>query len=157
LKTLGGTTISKKKILIIAIVVVVAVVAVAGVYLMQSFTASFAEVEDAIKSYITALNNYDLDASWALMSTSLQDFYGSKAEFNSSILSGLEESGWQALLTNISTKEISTINGVTTARFVVTLQITETGLGARGETYTFKLLKTGNQWKIDDWLQGVWD
>jgi len=148
--------ISKKKIFVIAIVVV-AVVAVVGIYFWQSLSASFAEVENTIKSFNTALNNYDVDASWALMSTDLQDFYGTKADFNSSILDGLKQSEWQALLTSISSKSIETINGVTRAHFVVTLQITEAGMDARGETYTFKLIKTGNQWKIDDWLVGVWD
>jgi hypothetical protein len=40
---------------------------------------------------------------------------------------------------------------------VVTLQITDTDTGTYSETYTFKLAKTGDQWKIDDWLLGVWD
>jgi len=148
--------VSKKKILIVAIVVV-AVVAVVGVVLWQSMSASFAEVESAIKSSLTALDNYDVDASWALMSSDLQSFYGSKEDFNSSILDGLKQAGWQALLTSISSRSIETTNGVTTASFIVTLQITETGIGARGETYTFKLIKIGDQWKIDDWRVGVWD
>lgn len=148
--------ISKKKILAIAIVVV-AVVAVVGIYFWQSLSVSFAEVENTIKSFNAALNNYDVDACWALMSTDLQDSYGTKSDFNSSILDGLKQSEWQALLTSISSKSIETINGVTRARFVVTLQITEAGMGARGETYTFKLVKIGDQWKIDDWLVGVWD
>lgn len=147
--------VSKKKILIIAIIVSVA--AVAGFYLWQSFTVSFAEVENTIRSFITALDNYDADASWALMSPGLQDFYGTKGDFNSSILDGFRQSGWHAELTSISSQSIETKAGRTTARFVVTLQITETGFGTYGETYTFKLVKTGDQWKIDDWLVGVWD
>lgn len=149
--------ISKKKILVIVVVVIAVVAVVGGVYLWQSLSASFAEVEDGIKSFLTALNNYDLNASWALMSPDLQDYYGSKADFNSSILDGFKQSGWQASLTSISSKSIETTNGVTTARFVVTLQITETDMDAYSETYTFKLVKIGDQWKIDDWLVGVWD
>jgi len=148
--------ISKKKILIIAIVVV-AVVVVAGVYFMQSFSASFAEVEDAIKTFLTKLNSYDAAGTWALMSPDLQNFYGTQEDFKSDILDGFEQSSWHADLTNISSKSIETKSGVTTARFVVTLQITEEDMGARGETYTFKLVKIGDQWKIDDWLVGVWD
>lgn len=113
---------------------------------------SFAEVESTIKSFLTALNNYDVDSPWALMSLDLQDSYGSKADFNSSILSGLKQAGWQALLTSVNCRSIETRNGVTTARFIGMLQITEEGMGARGETYTFKLVKIANQWKIDDCL-----
>jgi len=148
--------ISKKKILIIAIVIV-AVVAVAGVFLLQSFTASFAEVEDAIKTFLSKVNSYDAAGAWALMSPDLQNSYGTQEDFRSEILDGFEQSSWHAELTNIGSKSIETKGGTTTARFVVTLQITEADMGARGETYTFKLVKIGDQWKIDDWLIGVWD
>ena len=143
--------VSRKKILIIAIVAVVAVVA-AGIYLWQSLSPSFAEAENTIKSFIAALNDYDLDASWALMSPDLQASYGSSARFNSIILSGFKQSEWEASLTNISSRSIETVNGVSTARLVCTLQITERGMNAYSETYTFRLVKIGDQWKINDWL-----
>jgi len=148
--------VSKKKIVVMAIVIAVVAV-VAGFYLWQFFSVSFAEVENAITSFITALNNYDADASWALMSPELQHFYGTKEDFNSSILDGFRQSGWHAELTGFGSKSIETKDGRTTARFIVTLQITETDFGTYGETYTFKLVKMGDQWKIDDWLVGVWD
>jgi len=143
--------VSGKKILIIAIVVVVAVAA-AGIYLWQSLSPSFAEAENTTKSFIAALNDYDLDGSWALMSPDLQASYGSKARFNSTILSGFKQSGWEASLTNIGSRSIETVNGVSTTRLVCTLQITEGGMNAYGETYSFKLVKIGVQWKINDWL-----
>lgn len=103
------------------------------------------------------MDNYDADASWALMSPELRQFYGTKEDFNSSILDGFRQSSWQAELTSFSSKSIETIDSRTTARFIVTLQITETDFGTYGETYTFKLVKIEDQWKIDDWLVGVWD
>jgi len=145
-----------KKILAVGIVVVAIVVIVGGVYLWRSISASFAEVETTVRSFITALNNYDADASWALMSSNMQDFYGTKADFQSSILDGFNQSGWQASITGIPSKEITTRNGVSAARFVVTLRITETDFGSSDETDTFFLIKTGNQWKIDDWREGEW-
>jgi len=147
---------SRKKILTIAIVVV-AVVAVAGFLLWQFLIPSFAEVENSIRSFITALNNYDADASWVLMSPTLQADYGTKQDFNSSILNGFKQSSWHAELTGISERSIETRDGVTRARFVCTLRITEAGFGTYDETYTFKLVKIVDQWKIDDWRIGVWD
>lgn len=143
--------VSKKKILIAAIIVVVAVAA-AGIYLWQSLSPSFAEAEITIKSFIAALNDYDLDASWVLMSPDLQASYGSKADFNSTVLSGFKQSEWEASLTNISGRSIETVNAISMARLVCTLQITERGMNAYGETYSFKLVKIGDQWKINDWL-----
>jgi len=144
--------VSRNKILIIAIVVV-AVVAAAGIYLWQSLSHPlFVEAENTTKSFIAELSDYDLDASWALMSPDLQASYGSKAIFNSTILSGFKQSEWEASLTNISSRSIETVNGVSTARLVCNLQITEGGMNAYVETYTFRLVKIGDQWKINDWL-----
>lgn len=44
--------ISKKKILLIAIVVVVVAAVGIGLFLWQSLTAGFAEVEDTIEAYL---------------------------------------------------------------------------------------------------------
>lgn len=81
------------------------------------------------------------------MSSDLQSFYGSKSDWNSSILDGFKQLGWQATLTHISSKLIETNNGVTTAVYVVTLQITEPGEDTRGEAYAHNLVKVGDQWK----------
>lgn len=145
-----------KKIIVIA-VVVIAVVSVVGVFVWQSMSASFADVEVAIKSFLSALNSYDVDASWASMSPELQLSYNSKGDFNSSILDGYKQAGWQATMAGASSKSVEIVNGVSTARFIVTLHITETGVSAYDDTYTFKLIKIGDQWKINDWLQGEWD
>jgi len=51
--------------------VIIAVVAVAGIFVWRFMESSFAEVENAIKSFVSALNNYDADACWDLMSPSL--------------------------------------------------------------------------------------
>ena len=148
--------VSRKKILAL-VVVVTAVVAIAAVFLWQLMSASFAEVETAITSYINAVNNYDADASWELMSPDLQLSYTSKENFNSSILDGLKQTSWQASLASISSKSVEINNGVTTAHFIVTLQINETGYSPWHENYTFDLIKIGNQWKIDNWRTGEWD
>jgi hypothetical protein len=149
--------VSKKKVIIVAIVIIAVVVVAVGVYLWQSLSASFAEVEDTIKSFLVALNDYDADASWALMSPTLQSSYGTKEDFKSDFLDGLEQSSWHAELTSVSSKSIETRDGTTTACFVVTLQITEADVGTYGETYTFKLVKIVDQWKIDEMRVGVWD
>ena len=69
-----------KKILI-AVPVIIVVVAVAGIFVWRFMGSSFAEVEDAIKSFVSALNDYDADACWDLMSPSLRSFYGTKRGF----------------------------------------------------------------------------
>jgi len=146
---------SRKKAFIA--IVVVAIVAVAGFFLWQTFSGSYGEVENTIRSFIAALNNYDADASWALMSPTLQAFYGTKESFNGSIISGFRQFSWHAELTGISSKSIETKNSMTIARFVVTLQISQAGFSTYSDAYTFKLVKIEGQWKISDWQQGVWD
>ena len=149
---------ASKKILaiVIAIVVIIAVVGVAvAFYILSSLNASFGEAENSINSFLSSVNNYDVEASWNLMSSDLQAFYGSRSDWNSSILDGLKQANWQATLKQVSSKSIETNNGVTTATYVVTLQIDELGEDTRDETYTFNLVKTGDQWKIDDWRVGA--
>ena len=145
---------SKKQILIIAIVITL--VAVIGTQIWQSFDVSFAEVENTIRSFITALNIYDTDASWGLMSPTLQASYGTKEDFNAFLI-GCSQGSWHVALTGISTRSIETKDGITTARFIVTLQISEIGHGMTREDYTFKLVKIGDEWKIDDWRPGILD
>ena len=149
--------VSKKILAIVVAIVVVVAVGVAAFYLLQSLNASFAEAENSINSFLTSVNEYDIEASWNSMSSDLQSFYGSKSDWNISILDGLKQSSWQATLTHISSKSVKTNNGVTTATYVVTLQIIESGEDTRGETYTFNLVKMSDQWKIDYWREGVWD
>jgi len=149
---------SKKQILIIAIVITL--VAVIGTQIWQSFDVSFAEVENTIRSFITALNIYDTDASWGLMSPTLQASYGTKEDFNAFLI-GCSQGSWHVALTGISTRSIETKDGITTARFLVTLQIMEIetiayhGIGR--DICTFKLVKIGDEWKIDDWRLGILD
>ena len=145
-----------KKILI-AVPVIIAVVAVAGIFVWRFMESSFAEVENAIKSFVSALNNYDADACWDLMSPSLRSFYGTKEDFNSSILDGLRQSSWHAELVGISSKSIETKSGRTTAKFIVSLEISESSFDQYTDTYTFDLVKIEDKWLIENWRVGVWD
>lgn len=139
-----------KKILIIAIVVV-AVVAVTGVYLWQSFTSSFAEVEveDAIETFLNEVNSFDAADAWALTSQD-QESWGGYIEFENLIYS-LEEKQWNAEIQSISNRAIETKNGETTASVTLIARITDIEQGIYTETWIFKLAKIENQWKIDDW------
>ena len=147
--------VSKKILIAVPVIIIVAVIA--GILVWRFMETSFTEVEDAIQSFISALNNYDADASWDLMSPTLRSFYGTKEDFNSSVLDGLRQSGWHAELTGISSKSIETKEGRTTAKFIVSLEITETDFGQYTDIYTFDLVKIEDKWLIENWRVGVWD
>lgn len=145
--------ISKKKILIIIAVVIAVVVIVGGVFLWQSLTASFAEVEEAIKTFLGKVNDYDTAGAWALASTDYQDSWGEYIEFEN-LVTSLQEKQWNAEIDSISGRSIETTNGITRAEFTLTAKITDTEhTGEYTETWIFKLVKVDNQWKIDDWLE----
>jgi flagellar basal body-associated protein FliL len=64
---------SKKAILaIVIVVVVIAGVAIGAIVLWQSLTGSFEEAENAIDTYINALNSYNATEAWTLMSPTLR-------------------------------------------------------------------------------------
>jgi L-asparagine transporter-like permease len=147
----------RAKIIAIAIIAVVVIV---SIYVWQSAPA-FPEAEKATNSFIDALNKYDADAAWALMSSGLQSSYKSKANFDSSVLEGLRESFWHVSGTSVNDRSVETSNNLTTACFIVLLKVfyyepygRHYGLPTTGlsdMTYTFKLVKIGDQWQIDDW------
>jgi len=145
-----------KKILI-AVPVIIVAVAVTGIFVWRFMESSFAEVQDVIESFISALNDYDADACWSLMSPNLRSSYGTKGDFNSSILDGLRQSSWHAELAGISSKSIETKSGRTTAKFIVSLEISESDFGQYTDTYTFDLVKIEGKWLIENWRVGVWD
>lgn len=146
---------SKKAILAIVIVVVVIVGVAIGVSILwQSFTGSFKEVENAIDSYVSALNSYNATEAWTLMSPTLRSemTYSEFEEF----IQDLESKQWRAEIKSISSRSIETKNGRTTATFILIAEITETDPIAGTETYTeewtFNLVKIDGKWKINDWL-----
>ena len=143
--------VSKKKILIVAIITV-AVVAVVSVFLWQSLTSSYAEVEGNIKTFLGKVNNYDTAGAWALASTDYQESWGEYIEFDN-MITVLQGKQWNAQIESINSRSIETTNGITRADFTLTAKITDTEhQGQYSETWIFKLVKTGNQWKVDDWL-----
>lgn len=145
-------------------IAIIAVVVIISIYVWQSAPA-FAEVEKVINSFIDALNNYDADAAWALMSPGLQSSYKTKANFNSSVLEALKEDFWHVSEIRVSNRSVETRNNVTTACFIVTLRVLcydpyrqhydLPTVDLCDLTYTFKLVKIGYQWKIDDWQQSI--
>jgi len=147
---------SKKAILtIVIVVVIIAGVAIGISILWRSFTGSFREVENAIDTYISALNNYNATEAWTLMSPTARSEIGTYSEFEEFIQS-MESRQWRAEIKRISSKSIETKNGRTTATFTLMAEITETDPIAGTETYTeewtFTLVKVDNKWMIQDWL-----
>jgi len=142
--------VSRKKILVIAVVVVVAVVVV-GVFIWQSLLPSFAEVDSTINSFLNEVNSYDAAGAWALTSQDYQDSWGEYIEFEG-LINSLYEKAWHSTVQSISNRAIQTTSGKTTASVTLTAGITDTELGTYIETWIFRLVKEGNQWKIDDWL-----
>lgn len=143
--------ISKKKLIIIAAVVIVAVVAVVGVYLWQSLSTSFAEVDATTNNFVNKVSNYDAEGAWALTSEDYQDSWGEYIEFEN-LIDSLNEKVWHATIQSISSRTVETRNGVSTASVTLTAGITDTEQGTYTETWIFELVKIGNEWKIDDWL-----
>ena len=142
--------ISRKKIIIIA-AVVVAVIAVVGVYLWQSFSASFAEVDATISNFVSKVSSYDAAGAWTMTSEDYQDSWGEYIEFEG-MIDSLNEKVWHATIQSTSSRTMETKNGITTARVTLTAGITNAEQGTYTETWIFELVKTGSQWKIDDWL-----
>jgi len=146
---------SKKIILAIVLVAIVIVgVAIGAIVLWQSITGSFEEVEDAIDSYIDALNSYDAMEAWTLMSPTLRSSttYSEFEEF----VQNLESSQWRASVKSISSKSMETEDGRATATFEMIAKITETDPIVGTETYTeewvFNLVKVNGRWMINEWL-----
>jgi hypothetical protein len=142
--------ISKKKIAIIAVAIIV-VVGVVGVYLWQSLTTSFADVDDAVNRFVSKVGAYDSAGAWALASQDYQESWGEYVEFEN-MVDSLYEKVWHATIQSTSSRAIETKNGVTTASVTLTAAITDTEQGEHTETWIFKLVKIGSEWKIDDWL-----
>jgi hypothetical protein len=145
----------KKRILIGLIAIAALIVVILGGFFWQYISASVTESESTVKSFIYALNNYDTNASWELMSPTLQKAYGTMGSFNETVLSGLRQSGWHAEFENtITVKGNFTFPGSlipNSACIVTLLRITENGLAPYNKTYTFELVKPLG-WKIDKWL-----
>jgi hypothetical protein len=143
--------VSKKKIIIAAVVVTVAVVAVFAVYLWQSFTTSFTEVEATVNDFVNKASSYDAAGTWGMTTQDYQDSWGEYIEYEG-MINSLYEKVWHATIQSISSRALETKNGITTASITLTARITDTEQGTYAEKWIFKLVKTGNEWKIDNWL-----
>ena len=146
---------SKKAVLAIVLVaIVIAGVAMGANVLWQSFTGSFKEVENAIDTYINALNKYNATEAWTLMSPTLrgEKIYSEFEEF----VHNLESKQWRANIKSVSSRSVETKNGRTTATFILMAKITETDPIVGTETYTeewaFNLVKVNGRWMINEWL-----
>jgi predicted PurR-regulated permease PerM len=146
---------SKKAILaIVIVVVVIAGVAIGAIVLWQSLTGSFEEAENAIDTYINALNSYNATEAWTLMSPTLRSdkTYSEFEEF----VQNLESSQWRVSIKSISSRSLETENGRTTATFELMAKITETDPIVGTETYTeewvFNLVKVNARWTVNEWL-----
>jgi len=138
----------------VVVAIVIAGVAIGASVLWQSFIGSFKEVENAIDTYINALNSYNATEAWTLMAPTLRSgtTYSEFEEF----VQDLDSKQWRAQIKSISSRSIETKNGRTTATFILMAEITETDPIAGTQTYTeewtFNLVKIEGEWKINAWL-----
>jgi predicted PurR-regulated permease PerM len=146
---------SKKTILaIVLVVVVIAGVAIGAIVLWKSITNSFEEAENAIDTYINALNSYNATEAWTLMSPTLRSdkTYSEFEEF----VQNLESSQWRASVKSISSRSVEKENSRTTAAFELMAEITETdpivGTETYSEKWVFNLVKVNARWMINEWL-----
>ena len=120
----------------------------------QSITGSFEEAEDTIDDYINALNSYDVNEAWKLMSSTWRNSR-SYSEFEE-FVQKLESSQWKASMKSISSRSIETENDRVTATFEMTAKITETapivGTKIYTEKWVFNLVKVNDRWMINEWL-----
>jgi predicted PurR-regulated permease PerM len=146
---------SKKTILaIVLVVVVITGVAIGAIVLWKSITNSFEEAENAIDTYINALNSYNATEAWTLMSPTLRSdkTYSEFEEF----VQNLESSQWRASVKSISSRSVEKENSRTTAAFELMAEITETdpivGTETYSEKWVFNLVKVNARWMINEWL-----
>jgi hypothetical protein len=148
-----------RKVFLGLVLVAVAVLAVFGVLFWeywQYLSTSAAESEEAVRSFVQALDHYDANATWGLMNTALQESYGTMESFNNTALSGLRQSGWHAETMNMTVEANFTLPGNlvhNSAYIVASLRITENGLAPTNQTYSFELAKP-SEWRIDKWSRG---
>jgi hypothetical protein len=145
-----------RKVFLGLVLVAVVILAVFGVLFWEYLSASVTESEEAVRSFVQALDHYDANATWGLMSTALQESYGTMESFNNTVLSGLRQSGWHAETMNMAVKANFTLPGSqvnNSAYIVASLRITESGLAPANQTYSFELVKP-SVWKIDKWSSG---
>jgi hypothetical protein len=121
----------------------------------QSVDTSVAESEDTMNSFIYALNNYDANTAWSLMSPALQTSYGTIYDFNDTVITVLRQSAWHAqVLSVISINGDFTLPGSivrSSAHIKTQLQVTRNGV-LTNVTYTFDLVKPSEWWRINNKL-----
>ena len=145
-----------RKVFFGLVLVAVVILAVFGVLFWEYLSASVTESEEAVRSFVQALDHYDANATWGLMSTALQESYGTMESFNNTVLRGLRQSGWHAETMNMTVKANFTLPGSmvhNSAYIVASLLITESGLAPTNQTYSFELVKPSG-WRIDKWSSG---
>jgi hypothetical protein len=122
----------------------------------EYLSASVTESEETVRSFVQALDHYDANTTWGMMSTALQETYGTKESYNNTVLSGLRQTGWHAETMNMTVKANFTLPGSqvnNSAYIVASLRITESGLAPTNQTYSFELAKP-SEWRIDKWSRG---
>jgi predicted negative regulator of RcsB-dependent stress response len=152
----AGLRFSDRKVFLGLVLMAVVILAVFGVVFWEYLSASVTESEEAVRSFVQALDHYDANATWGLMSTALQESYGTMESFNSTVLGGLRQSGWHAETMNMTVKANFTLPGSmvqNSAYIVASLRIAESGLAPTNQTYSFELIKP-SRWRIDKWSSG---
>jgi hypothetical protein len=112
-----------------------------------------ADAENTMKSFINALNSYDTDAAWSLMSPALQTSYVTIQNFNGTVVSELQQIGWHAQLLSVTrvwgdfTLPGSLVPN--SAHIVAQFQVTQNGMPLTSKSYTFDLVKP-SEWRINN-------
>jgi len=139
------------------VLVIIIIVALVGIQIQRG--GEKIAVENTIRAYLDALNSYDVDAGWALMSPKMKDYIGYEAF--ESLVRDFEQRGWQAEINEITDRSFLGREIKRTWQFTLTAEITETE-GIYTETWTFLVVNVGPsafsvEWKIDDWWIEVAD
>jgi hypothetical protein len=120
----------------------------------QGVDTSVAESENTVNSFIAALNNYDANTAWNLMSPALQTSYGTMQNFNDTVIGVLRQSGWHAqLLSVLSIEGNFTLPSSlvrSSAQIKTQLKVTQNGVPTN-VTYVFELVKP-SEWRINNKL-----
>jgi hypothetical protein len=120
----------------------------------QGVDTSVAESENTVNSFIAALNNYDDNTAWNLMSPALQTSYGTMQNFNDTVIGVLRESGWHAqLLSVLSIEGNFTLPSSlvrSSAQIKTQSKVTRNGVSTN-VTCIFELVKP-SEWRINNKL-----
>lgn len=151
-KKLGKSRRRLRIALIIGIIaIIIVIIGLVGIQIQRG--SEKIAVENTIRDYLEALNSYDVDAAWALMSPRLKEYMGNEAF--ESLVHDFEQRGWQAEIEEITDRSFLGAEEKRTWKFTLIAETTETE-GTHTETWTFLIVNVGPhafsvEWKIDDW------